>query len=82
MTLKEKEKFIRKQFKEAMKSHVTCKCNTCAPLRFMYRCLYCGEFFCLHCAEIHFGKTRSEYRREVIDKVLRDEYEDNDRRGS
>ena len=38
-----------------------------------FRCLYCGVWFCAHCAEIHFGKTidqwtvekRIEKRREI-----------------
>ncbi len=43
---------------------VTCGCGHAAPLRFLYRCLYCGLFFCERCAEAHFGKTKEEYARE------------------
>ena len=25
------------------------------------RCLYCGQFLCVKCAEIHFGLTREDY---------------------
>lgn len=42
---------------------VQCPCGLTAPLRFLYRCLYCGAFFCKKCAEEHFGKTREEYQR-------------------
>lgn len=30
----------------------------------LYRCVYCGFFFCESCAEIHFGKTRAAYEAE------------------
>jgi len=41
-----------------------CGCGLEAPIRFMYRCLYCGEFYCQSCAERHFGKTREQYNAE------------------
>lgn len=57
-----KRAFVRKQFEEAKgPGHVTCGCGLRLPLRFAYRCLYCGEFYCQSCAEEHFGKTREEY---------------------
>ncbi len=40
---------------------VTCICKLTMPLRFAFRCLYCREFFCGDCAEMHFGQTRAEY---------------------
>lgn len=45
-------------------TRVTCGCGLHAPLRFLFRCLYCGCFFCETCAEVHFGKTRAQYRAE------------------
>jgi hypothetical protein len=41
-----------------------------------YRCLYCGIWYCAHCAELHFGQTisdwtiakRIEKRREIEEK--------------
>lgn len=26
-----------------------------------FRCVYCGQFLCVSCAEIHFGLTREDY---------------------
>lgn len=46
---------------------VDCICGAPIPLRFLYRCLYCGVYFCLTCAEKHFGKTREQYGQERID---------------
>lgn len=61
-----KQKRVRAQFFEAMgpSPQVTCSCGLCMPVRFAYRCLYCGEFYCQSCAEIHFGKTREQYTAE------------------
>ena len=62
--------FVAKQFKEAMYQEgqsvqqVTCGCGLTMPLRFAFRCLYCGEFYCQPCAEDHFGKTRAQYNLE------------------
>lgn len=36
-------------------------CKVSYPVQNMYRCLYCGIFFCYNCAGKHFGKTRAEY---------------------
>lgn len=40
---------------------ITCGCGLKAPIRFLFKCLYCECYFCLDCAEVHFGKTRAEY---------------------
>jgi hypothetical protein len=40
---------------------VTCECNRTLALACMFRCLYCGCFFCQTCAEVHFGETRKAY---------------------
>lgn len=40
---------------------VTCPCGTKAPMRFMFRCYYCGVWYCFKCAAVHFGMTREEY---------------------
>ena len=64
---KSKQDFVAKQFREAMYQEgktvqeVTCGCGLTMPLRFAYKCLYCGEFYCQSCAEQHFGKTREQY---------------------
>lgn len=68
----DKAAFVAKQFKEAMYHEgeavqkVTCGCGLTMPLRFAYRCLYCGEYYCMACAERHFGKTREEYSAEKL----------------
>lgn len=49
---------------------ITCRCGWERGITMMYRCLYCGEWFCELCAEKHFGKTREEYQKQ---KVLRNE---------
>jgi hypothetical protein len=36
--------------------YVTCGCAIRIPLRSAFRCLYCEEFFCTGCAELHFGE--------------------------
>lgn len=53
---------IAMQFQEAKTGKVTCRCGITIPLRFAFRCLYCGEYFCTSCAEEHFGMTREEYK--------------------
>jgi hypothetical protein len=62
-----KTQFVSKQFREASYhegewlQQVTCSCGFKMPLRFAYKCLYCNEFYCGTCAEMHFGKTRKQY---------------------
>jgi hypothetical protein len=52
-----------RQHREALggQPKVTCPCGLSAPLRFLFKCLYCECYFCQECAEVHFGKTRAEY---------------------
>jgi len=60
-----KREVVARQFKEAINTHsVTCGCDNKLPLPYAFRCLYCGEYYCQKCAEIHFGKTREEHNRE------------------
>lgn len=60
-----KRVIVRKQFDRAIKEiKITCGCGFTLPLRFTYKCLYCDEWYCKECAEIHFGKTREEYAKE------------------
>lgn len=64
----EKVEHIASQWRQAKgpQPQVTCECGNCIPLRFMFRCLYCGAFFCQSCAEVHFGKTRIQYDAERL----------------
>ena len=59
-----KQKFVAGQWRELLSEipHVTCWCGLKMPLRFAYRCLYCGEYYCQSCAESHFGITRAKYQ--------------------
>lgn len=38
---------------------IRCGCNKLVGWKFMYRCLYCGIWFCKDCAEQHFGYKSS-----------------------
>lgn len=51
---------------------VNCECGLLIPLRHMFRCLYCGCWFCQACAEVHFGKTRKEYAAEAAAKLAQE----------
>lgn len=48
---------------------VTCECERTLPLPYLFRCLYCGCFFCQACAEVHFGKTRKQYAEERATEI-------------
>lgn len=43
---------------------IACACGRKHMVVNMYKCLYCDIWFCVHCAERHFGKTREQYRDE------------------
>ena len=45
---------------------INCECGRLTPMRHLFRCLYCGCWFCQTCAEVHFGKTRAEYAAEAV----------------
>jgi len=63
-----KAAFVAAQWKQAKgpQPDVVCGCGLKLPLRFAYRCLYCGEWYCQSCAEQHFGKTREQYNAEKV----------------
>lgn len=49
------------QWKQAKGPQPMVQCASCdgpKPLRFLFRCLYCGLWFCQSCGEVHFGETR------------------------
>lgn len=58
-------------FKHLVRQHVAvckdnscyCECGSKRSVSLMFKCLYCGAFFCQSCAEIHFGMTRKEYNK-------------------
>lgn len=52
-----KRQRIYEQLKEVNKSgelKITCACGKRNPHSHMYRCLFCGEFYCPVCAKEHF----------------------------
>jgi hypothetical protein len=63
---------IKEQWQAA--SHggpIPCRCGDRGWVRDFFRCLFCGEFFCHHCAEVHFGMAVEEwYRRKRAAKRL------------
>ena len=63
---RDKATHIASQWRQAkgLSPKVTCECGLTAPLRFLFRCLYCGAWFCQTCAENHFNKSREQYNRE------------------
>lgn len=62
-----KVEFVAKQTGEAndkFRPFVRCGCWKKLWMPEAYKCLYCDEWYCRECAEIHFGKTVEEYRAE------------------
>jgi hypothetical protein len=48
---------LKQQWSEACdKGTITCGCGQLRALTHAFRCLYCGEWFCVPCAEKHFGE--------------------------
>ncbi|MCK5606414.1 hypothetical protein KAR91_31220 [Candidatus Pacearchaeota archaeon] len=39
---------------------IRCGCNKLIQWKYMYRCLYCGIWFCRECAEKHFGFKKND----------------------
>ena len=53
-----KKKFIAMQHQQAKHTHlVRCACGVSLGVYAVFQCLYCNEFFCTTCAEVHFGET-------------------------
>ncbi len=46
----------------------TCGCGQLRHVTKGYRCLYCGEWYCTNCAELHFGQTIQQW---VEDKRIK-----------
>jgi len=58
-----KSQWVQRQFARAVSGFVPLRNGKIIPVRFAFRCLYCGEFFGQKEAEEHFGQTREEYNR-------------------
>jgi len=52
-------------------SEVTCHCKATVHFMSAFRCLYCGEFFCMACAEVHFGQTQRDWMKQRHPDVLK-----------
>lgn len=69
-----KEEFLKQQIQETVDQSmanvpvrlaiITCPCGWKRSIVFMYKCLYCNLWFCVNCAEEHFGKTIKQYQSE------------------
>lgn len=62
---------VARQFRQAREGRdIVCGCGKPIQLLWMYRCFYCGEYYCAQCAPEHFGKTKEEYLKNfAADKV-------------
>lgn len=40
---------------------IVCGCGIRRGISIAYRCLYCGEWFCAGCAQVHFGESLEAY---------------------
>ncbi len=56
----------------ANKGTITCSCGLKRALVMAYKCLYCGEWFCFTCAEIHFGKPVHKWREDKRKKLRKE----------
>ena len=58
---------MREQWKEAFtQTTVHCGCGRLRALTMAFRCIYCGEWYCLPCAEAHFGEGVLEHDRKQV----------------
>jgi hypothetical protein len=72
-SIRELRVIARRQISQAMKTPEAVECAICARpfmLRHLYRCLYCGLWFCAHDAETHFGQTVAQYQIEHPEEFL------------
>lgn len=61
----EKKARLKAQWYQAVHDHViTCCCGQKRALELAFRCLYCGEWYCFNCAQLHFGVTVAEWEKE------------------
>jgi hypothetical protein len=59
----EKAEQLHRQWAKAVNTGtIICGCGQLRALELAYRCLYCGEWYCFRCAEVHFGMTVQQWR--------------------
>jgi hypothetical protein len=58
----EKRECLKRQYHNASnENYIVCPgCELKRALTMAFRCLYCGIWFCMTCAEKHFGMTIQE----------------------
>jgi hypothetical protein len=57
------ERVRRQAFERGSDGQALITCGDCArgfPMWAMYRCFYCGVYFCRVCAGIHFGPSKED----------------------
>jgi hypothetical protein len=62
-------KIIRKQNRIVIKNSFKMTCGCCekiTPVEWLYKCFYCGVWFCHKCAEDHFSSEK-----EIILKTIK-----------
>jgi hypothetical protein len=67
-TIEECRVIMQRQFRELMNgnsANVTCGCGRTLPVRFAYRCYFCGLWFCPGCARLHFGE-RPQHAEDIL----------------
>ena len=73
---KEKAAFVMGQIRTMREDppHCRCYCGMEIYIPLVFKCLYCGEYYCQPCAEEHFGKTRAEWAKEEpeLEQALQD----------
>lgn len=68
MTEKENRIIVIKQSREVLRTNtITCPCGANKILIYMYKCLYCGIFFCKKCAKEHF-KIKNKEEQEKLEQ--------------
>lgn len=61
----EKKQLLIEQHEELhFDNTIKCPCGRPRHYSMAFRCLYCGIYMCVNCAEIHFGKTRKQHDEE------------------
>ena len=53
--------YIKQQQSISREDSVECICGVNKPPIHLFRCLYCGIYYCSQCAEEHFGSSRQDW---------------------
>lgn len=65
-----KKQRLSEQWHDAVNYHtIICGCGLLRAIEMAFRCLYCGEWYCVNCAEVHFGKTVQEHVRKDHERL-------------